>query len=91
MCCPYFLNLLTSSVLTSKSDIVAQMNIVMPDEVIIFPIPTNGETIPPNMKLAAPNAAEAVPAFWRSLSIASDVEAGSVMPTKNRSRNSVVS
>lgn len=77
--------------ITNNNDIVAQVIITAAEEVNILPIPTNGETIPPNMKLDAPNAADAVPALFRSLSIASDVEAGNVIPRKNSNRSNELS
>ena len=42
---------------------------------MILPIPTRGETIPPNANPSAPNKADAMPALARSLSIANVLEA----------------
>ncbi len=40
---------------------------------MMFPMPTSGETIPPNRKPDAPKMAEAVPIIWRPSSMASVV------------------
>ena len=53
----------------------------------IFPILTRGDTIPPNANPVAPNRAEAVPEFCRSLSIAKVVEDVNVSPIVKSRRN----
>ena len=50
----------------------------------ISPNPTNGETIPPKAKPAAPNNAEAVPELARSQSMAKVVEAVKVNPIEKQ-------
>lgn len=51
---------------------------------------TRGDTIPPNANPVAPNKAEAVPEFCRSLSIAKVVDAEKVSPiVKSRKNNSI--
>ena len=56
----------------------------------ISPMLTRGDTIPPNANPVAPNSAEAVPEFCRSLSIAKVVEAVKVSPiVKSKKNNSV--
>lgn len=52
-----------------------------PAELLISPIPTKGDTIPPNAKPIAPKRAEATPAFLRSQSIAKVLEAVKAIPT----------
>ena len=47
----------------------------------MFPIPTKGETMPPNEKQTAPNNAEAVPALSR---IANAVDVVNVIPIIKR-------
>lgn len=48
---------------------------------MILPTPTSGETIPPNANPNAPNKADAVPAFARSLSMANVLDAVKVSPS----------
>ena len=50
----------------------------------MFPIPTKGETMPPNEKQTAPNNAKAVPALSRSHSIANAVDVVNVIPIIKR-------
>lgn len=52
-----------------------------PVDILISPIPTRGDTIPPNAKPIAPKRAEATPAFLRSQSIAKVLEAVKDIPT----------
>ena len=52
---------------------------------------TRGDTIPPNANPVAPNSAEAVPEFCRSLSIAKVVEAVKVSPIVKSKKNISVS
>ena len=52
---------------------------------------TRGDTIPPNANPVAPNSAEAVPEFCRSLSIAKVVEAVKVNPIEKSNTNSTAS
>ena len=58
------------------------MTNITPVETRMFPIPTKGETMPPNEKQTAPNNAEAVPALSRSHSIANAVDVVNVIPIK---------
>ena len=53
---------------------------IMAEVCSIFPIPTSGDMIPPERKQIAPSIADAVPAFFRSLSRASVVDAVNVNP-----------
>ena len=57
----------------------------------IFPIPTNGDTIPPKKNGRNPNSAEALPARLRSKPIASADPAGSISPRPNNSRKNTTS
>jgi len=52
-----------------------------PVDILISPIPTKGDTIPPKANPIAPKRAEATPAFLRSQSIAKVLEAVKVIPT----------
>ena len=52
----------------------------IPVDTIIFPNPTSGDTTPPKANPNAPNKADAIPAFDRSQSIASVLEAVKVSP-----------
>lgn len=64
---------------------------MIPVDTMISPIPTRGETIPPNANPSAPSKADAIPALARSLSIANVLEAVKVSPSMEsnpRSSNS---
>lgn len=65
-----------------------QMKNISPVVERISPNPTNGETIPPKAKPAAPNNAEAVPELARSQSMVKVVEAVKVNPIEKSNTNS---
>lgn len=50
---------------------------------IVLPIPTSGDTIPPNKNDTPPKTADAHPAFSLSDSIASDDVEGVILPNPN--------
>ena len=76
---------------TSNKAIAELTTMMMAVEWRIFPMPTKGETIPPARKLIAPKIAEAVPAFWRSVSKARAVEVGRTIPPKANVRKRAIS
>lgn len=69
----------------------AQITNNIPVETRMLPSPTNGETIPPNRKQTAPRNADAVPEFFRSVSIAMtvvDVKVSPIMKSRTNRRDS---
>ena len=61
-----------------------QMTKRSPVVTIMLPKPTKGDTTPPKAKQIAPKRADAVPAFFRSLSMANVVEDVKVRPIENK-------
>ena len=54
---------------------------IIPVDTMMLPIPTRGETMPPNANPNAHSRADAVPALARSLSMANVLEAVKVSPS----------
>lgn len=62
-----------------------------PVETRMLPIPVNGDTIPPKRNWVNPKRAEALPAFFRSISRARAVDVGSTIPNETSRRKSKLS
>ena len=73
------------------NDIAEQITIAIALEWKIFPIPTNGETIPPKKNGTNPKKAEALPARSRSKLIAIAEPAGKINPNPSRRRKNPTS
>ena len=60
-------------------------------EIRTFPMPTNGETIPPKRKAVKPIIAEAFPAVFLSSDNANVEEAGLIMPMNSKIKKNIAS
>ena len=76
-----------SAAIAQQSDAAAHTTKTMPVVLRMSPVPTMGETIPPKAKQTAPRMADALPAYRRSLSMASVVERVKVSAMVKSSRN----